>query len=65
MKIRCGPTYRERIAAKERWHEWFAWHPVRIVPNDCRWLETVERLGHHEYGYGGDSTWIWKYRSLV
>lgn len=50
MKIRCG-RYR-RIAAdwiwarrnlKTEWHLWFAWHPVKIGKEDCRWLERVYR----------------------
>lgn len=51
MKWNCGPTWREKMAATEQWHRWFAWHPVRIGSRDCRWLEYVERKG--EYGYNG------------
>ena len=25
------------------WHKWFAWYPVRVGDNDCRWLEFVCR----------------------
>lgn len=55
MKFNCGPTRAERMKKKkhtalkqklkdEQWHKWFAWYPVRIDKNDCRWLETVERI---------------------
>lgn len=47
MKFNCGPTEQQRRqAARDRWcvwHRWFAWFPVRVGANDCRWLETVER----------------------
>lgn len=39
MKFSCGSSKTE-IAD---WHDWFAWHPVRVGDGDCRWLETVER----------------------
>lgn len=45
MKFRCPQPetiaqYRARVQA---WHPWFAWWPVRVGPNDCRWLEQVAR----------------------
>lgn len=50
MKINCGLSPKSRRALKEieaarlrEWHDWFAWYPVRMGDNDCRWLETVER----------------------
>lgn len=54
MKLNCGLS-REAKLAKARieaeseaielskWHQWFAWFPVRIAERDCRVLETVER----------------------
>ena len=27
----------------QNWHLWFAWYPVRVGDNDCRWLEFVCR----------------------
>lgn len=57
MKLNCGPTWEERVAAMGKWHPWFAWHPVRIGSHDCRWLETIERRG--DLGYGG---WSFQYR---
>lgn len=71
MKFDCGPTYAERreadIAARERWHSWFSWHPVRVGPRDCRWLELVERKGRFRTmfcGMGTDQWWEWKYRAI-
>lgn len=54
MRFNCGRTWEQRLAAKKKaafaqkeldevWHPVFAWLPVRIGANDCRWLETVER----------------------
>lgn len=64
MKFNCGPTYQQRIAAKEKWHRWFAWYPVRIGPNDCRWLECVERKGKHHCSWF-DEMWLWEYRAAM
>jgi hypothetical protein len=30
-------------AAVKSWHRWFAWHPVRVSPDQAAWLEVVER----------------------
>jgi hypothetical protein len=50
MKFRCGRWRRiinefiDRLDAdKTEWHNWFAWHPVKVGVEDCRWLETVRR----------------------
>lgn len=47
MKLNCGrPKYQRRGEAVKylcNWHRWFAWFPVRVGTNDCRWLEYVER----------------------
>lgn len=43
MRFRCGPTWEEKRAAREKWHEWFAWYPVRVRGGECAWLETVMR----------------------
>ena len=62
MRLNCGPTWEERIAAKEKWHRWFAWYPVRVGSGDCRWLETVERIGKFHI-WPGDCHWTWEYRA--
>lgn len=60
MKFNCGPTeeekreyarqlYLERQAAAEEWHPWFAWFPVQVGSNDCRWLEVVERRQQYNF----------------
>jgi len=59
MKWDCGPTWSEARSAKEAWHRWFAWRPVRVASHDCRWLEYVERRGY----YYGDF-WSYEYRAL-
>lgn len=43
MRFNCGLSWEERYQAKQQWHRWFAWRPVRIAAGDCRWLEWVER----------------------
>jgi hypothetical protein len=41
---------------KARWHSWYAWFPVRLADNDCRWLERIERrIEYHDaYSLGGE-----------
>jgi len=57
MKFNCGLTPQEKQAIKARWHDWFAWHPIRLGSRDCRWLETVER--------SCISPWSdWEYRAI-
>ena len=67
MKFNCGPTLQEKIKARKEWHDWFAWYPVRIAvtlgSSDCRWLETVERRGEHNWDYDGGSYWDYEYRA--
>lgn len=33
----------ERRQALQEWHKVFAWWPILVDDNDCRWLEWVER----------------------
>ena len=57
MKFDCGKT----IDEMKDWHPWFAWHPVRVGPHDCRWLETIER---RLWGFTVEDSWyIWEYRA--
>ena len=62
MKFDCGMTHGEKLAAKQKWHKWFAWHPVRLgTSHDCRWLEVIERKGC----LGGyDDDWQFEYRAI-
>lgn len=59
MKFNCKKAVERRIT----WHTWFAWHPVRIGDEDCRWLEKVERRGTFEYDSQG-GYWHYEYRAL-
>lgn len=56
MKINCGrPRHQRREDAKAYlccWHRWFAWFPVRVGRNDCRWLEYVERKAGYVHDGG-------------
>lgn len=57
MKFDCGPdkaqrrlnrlrAKEERITALSTWRRWFAWYPVRVGSDDCRWLEVVDVREH-------------------
>lgn len=49
MKFNCDYFRNKREKRNERlrnWHKWFAWHPIRIAENDCRWLECVNRRAY-------------------
>lgn len=63
MRLKCGPTFAQKIAAKETWHDWFAWWPVRTLGNTCVWLEWCRRKGKY-YSYPGDWRWEWEYDVL-
>lgn len=55
MKLNCGPTQAtKKQRAEDILREWatrivdegevvFAWFPIRLGDNDCRWLEKVKR----------------------
>lgn len=58
MKFNCGPTWEEKLNAREKWHPWFAWRPIRLGSRDCRWFEYVLRKGRYGYGY-----WNWEYKA--
>ena len=64
MKFDCGETWQEKLDRKSKWHRWFAWHPVRLAPHDCRWLEYVERKGVW-VDFMKMSFWTWDYREIV
>lgn len=66
MKFRCGRwrrLYRQfwdgREEAREKWHKWFAWYPVNVGYEDCRWLEVVNRKEFTHTGTGE----LWMYRT--
>lgn len=40
-KERFEQLSRECELLKDRGTAWFAWYPVRVGEEDCRWLETV------------------------
>ena len=54
MKFNCGLTAYEELelahqqcsmlnSKESEWVRIFAWLPVRVAKNDCRWLEYVEK----------------------
>ena len=52
-----------RWAASLIWHPWFAWRPVKVGDNDCRWLERVWCKRSVEGWYGTSDSW--KYKPLT
>jgi hypothetical protein len=60
MKLKCGP---KDYSDKMKWHDWFAWFPVTVANNDCRWLETVDRRGNIEYTPDGRQYWNFEYKA--
>lgn len=70
MIFNCGLDFFERAArrraARERWHNHFAWLPVTVSNNpdgtrNCAWLQTISRKGSCEIGYE-TCFWAWEYR---
>lgn len=43
MQFGIHKTKVARQQPQLRWHEWFAWYPVRVGPDKAAWLERVER----------------------
>jgi hypothetical protein len=58
MKFNCASRDYKIV-----WHDWFAWFPVSVAENDCRWLETVDRRANLEYNYLGEGYWKYEYRA--
>ena len=48
MRFNCK-TREHKIEEKRQqvqsWHQWFAWHPIRLGPHECMWCEVVWRKG--------------------
>ena len=72
MRIDCGPTQAEKLAASRKWHPVFLWWPKRFGSHDCRWLETVERCWKvhttdivvaTKYLIAGIPNGFWEYRA--
>lgn len=68
MRFDCGKkwtigTWLEEKYRRERWHDYFAWLPVRVADRECRWLETVERRGTYVGSSDFGDTWTWDYRA--
>ena len=44
MRFNCDyiiDRLEERRKKKYKWNKWFAWYPVKVANNDCRFLEYV------------------------
>ena len=58
-----------RMDAARAWHRHFAWLPVRVSPQEERWLETVERRltpywSRHDATWWTEDIWQYEYRAL-
>ena len=69
MKLDCGPTKKTKERLKfeklSNWHDKFAWLPVRVGDNDCRWLEHYARKGKYlrsPFPDMFDGYWEWEYK---
>lgn len=59
MKWDCSAREKRRA----QWHRWFAWYPVEVAKDDCRWLEFIERkIKWHSGTYMG-GWWNTEYRA--
>ena len=62
--MKWADTFYDRVKTKEVWHEWFAWHRVR-VGDQFVWLEMIERKGKYiPPGQGCGYFFVWEYRTL-
>lgn len=61
--VKISLAAERRYYRLKEWHRYFAWLPVWVGENDCRWLETIERKGADSGGYDG-IVWSWDYRAL-
>lgn len=55
----------DKSVNREKWHEWFAWFPVRLTdkPHIKVWLQKVKRKGtEHHRGY---SYAYWSYEYVL
>jgi hypothetical protein len=54
---------RKGVDKRERWHQWFAWHPVTLSNSGGVriWFEWIERREEWVCSHGGD-TFEWEYR---
>jgi len=54
-----------RRRAKHQWHNWFAWHPVRIpkTGKTVIWLEVVKRKGEVVPSWA-DGCWRFEYKEV-
>ena len=67
MKIDCGPTPKQRkqmrIDRLGNWHTVFAIWPTRVGPNECRWMEEIERKGRPHCAGLRCGQWVSEYRA--
>lgn len=55
-------TWQQKRDRLQRWHHWFAWHPVRVNTR-IYWLETIYIKGQFHSNY--DCYWTWEYAANV
>lgn len=61
-------TWDEQKARLQKWHKWFAWHPVIIKEKDGKhysiWLKNIYRRGVYSVSYS-DANWVWYYVETI
>lgn len=67
MIFTIGPSIWDRIdrrtLAKQKWHRWFAWCPVRVTHDKIVFWQHVERRGGIHSDMNGDH-WHFEYRQI-
>ena len=63
-----GETRSHKVSRLSRWHEWFAWYPVRVGWTGSGhwikvWLATVLRRGDYK-SLRFEHRWAWEYREI-
>ena len=64
MKLDFGEDWEEKKRRLMKWHQYFAWHPVKVGSHDWRWLENVYRKGTQGTG-GLTEGWVWHWHYSV
>lgn len=72
MRFNCdrfGDWIWKKVTEREKyitnWHPFFCLLPCRIAPNDCRWLEYIERRKVLHNGYMCPDFYITEYRAAT
>jgi hypothetical protein len=62
-KYRRKERERAEMERITRWHDHFAWWPIKLSHGDCRWLEKVRRRRVTTCSMYSGWRWTWEYRA--